>query len=480
MEPVLTILSRIAPLGWRVRWCRGVYYGCRWLLYSLLASLPLLLMKSILPFPPALGVLGLILIGISAGSIYGLTQPVSPLSLARLVEERLDLKARLSTAIEYHSSRDRSPLAQALYRDALKALPASFGKEILPPRIPGEFRYIFPTAIAVLLLLQAPPLSFNRLGTPPFTAERDQGKGEGEGSRGALEGARSPAGKDRVEPPKIKDRLWGLGKPPPPRSLQEMAALFKDSPLGVERPDFSSFLRGGDDRMKLLGGSRAIPNLRREDLRSPYHIVIEKMRELAGDRGVSNLTPEEVGRLLTDIQRMGKGGGSRGAQGPFVDAEDLRNLSPEGMREALERALDEMRGVEESKLKGSEVSERRGPGPEVGKESQGDEGPDEMFGSLPGTGRSETLQGAPSPRLRSSPWDTGLKGQLRDGRSEAYNTNLLGAGEGGKPTLPQIDILTKYRQMVEEVLSREPIPPDYREQVKTYFDSLERSRGDDR
>jgi hypothetical protein len=102
-----------------------------------------------------------------------------------------------------------------------------------------------------------------------------------------------------------------------------------------------------------------------------------------------------------------------------------------------------------------------------------------MFGSFPGTGKSEALQGAPSPRLQSSPVDAGLKGQWRDGRSEAYNTNLLGAGEGGRPTLPQVDILTKYRQMMEEVLSREPIPPDYREQVKTYFDSLERSRGDD-
>jgi hypothetical protein len=257
-----------------------------------------------------------------------------------------------------------------------------------------------------------------------------------------------------------------------------MAALFKDSPLSEERPDFSSFLREGDERMKLLGRSRAIPNLRREDLRSPYQIVVEKMRELAGEGRVHNLTPEEMRRLLADIQSLGRKDGSRGTR-ESLEAEDLRHLTPEGMREALERALDEMKEREESNLRGSEVSKRPGPGPTGGKEPLGDEGSDdEMFGSRPGTGRSETLRGAPSPRLRSSPVEAGLKGRWRDGRSEAYNTNLLGAGEGGKPTLPQMDILTKYRRMMEEVLSREPIPLDYREQVKTYFDSLERSRGE--
>lgn len=474
MDPALTILSRIAPLAWRIRWCRGLSSGCRWLLYSLLGALPLLLLKSLLPLPPLLLVLGVILMGTAAGVISGLMQPVAPLDLARLVEERLHLQARLSTAIEAYRSGDRSPLAQALYRDALRVLPAKVGKEILPLRLPGELRHLLPTAIAVLLLLYTPPLSFYRLAESPLTPERDQGNGEE--PRGELDGAQGPLRTERVEPPEVTDRLWSLGKPPSPAPLRgEMAPLFKDSPLSEERPDFSSFLREGDDRMKLLGRSKAIPNLRGEALKSPYQIVVEKMRELTGDGGIHRLTPEEMQRLLADLQRMGKRGGSRSGRGPVLDAEDLRGLTPEGMREALERALDEMRAREESPLRGSELS--KGPGPSEGRGPEGEEGSeDEAFGSLPGTGRSEALKGDLSPRLRATPEAIGLRGQWRDGRSEAYHTNLLGVGEGGRPTLPQVDVLTRYRQMMEEVLSREPIPPDYREQVKSYFDSLERSR----
>jgi hypothetical protein len=43
--------------------------------------------------------------------LYGLSRPVSLSDLARLIEERLDLQARLSTALEYYDRQDRSPFA---------------------------------------------------------------------------------------------------------------------------------------------------------------------------------------------------------------------------------------------------------------------------------------------------------------------------------------------------------------------------------
>lgn len=70
------------------------------------------------------------------GSCMGSPGPIALLDLARLIEERLALQARLSTALEYHDRQDRSPFALVLYRDAFRVLPLFRGKEILPVCLP--------------------------------------------------------------------------------------------------------------------------------------------------------------------------------------------------------------------------------------------------------------------------------------------------------------------------------------------------------
>ncbi len=136
MQSVLSIRPRIAPLGWRVRWNRGAYWGTRWLHYGLLAALPLLLVKSLLPGPTALWVLSVAIVGAGGGLLYGLSRPIALSDLARLIEERLALQARLSTALEYYDRQERSPFALGLYRDAFRVLPLFKGKEILPVCLP--------------------------------------------------------------------------------------------------------------------------------------------------------------------------------------------------------------------------------------------------------------------------------------------------------------------------------------------------------
>lgn len=157
----------------------------------------------------------------------------------------------------------------------------------------------------------------------------------------------------------------------------------------------------------------------------------------------------------------------------------------EAGREALERALEGLRKQDEARLKGSQVLPETGRGPRAAQGAPGGEeaaeeerGRDDAFGTFAGRGKSEGLRGEPTPRIETTPRTIGLQGEAGAGASQVYNTNLLGAGQGGKATLPRADILTRYRQMMEEALSRDRIPPDYREQVKTYFDSLSTGKGE--
>ncbi|MFQ5656140.1 MAG: hypothetical protein ACE5G5_01200, partial [Candidatus Methylomirabilales bacterium] len=301
-----------------------------------------------------------------------------------------------------------------------------------------------------------------------------------EGTRPEVEEGNGKAMK--VEAFQVRDRGWSANRTPSARILGEIDALFKDSPLADGGPDFSSFLLEGDERVRLLGRSQVIPNLRGGNLRSPYEIALQKMQDLASKGGIRRLTPDEVRKLLSEVRRMGEKGGSPGS-GDSGETEGLSELTSGGARRALEEALEQLKKNEEAQLRSSEV--HRGPGtgkrggPSGGEADDEEPGIEDTFGPLAGRGRSDLLRGDPTPRLGVSPEDTTVKGQPRGGRSRGYDPNLLGRGAEEKPaTRPYAEVLSRYRQMTEEALSREAIPPDYREQVKTYFDSLHHSTGE--
>lgn len=471
MESILAIRTRIAPLAWRVRWHRGIYWSTRCLHFSLLATLPFLLLKSLVPGPPGLWILGIAFLGAGGGLAYGLSRPVPLSRLARLTEEQLHLQARLSTALEYSDRQDRSPFASALYRDALMALPAFPGKEILPLRLPRQSWNLLPTLVVVLLFWVAPPLPWHRLGlsSPPVEMSQTTGtEPERRNRRG------QPA--TTVEPPQMRHPRRETRSTSSSPVLQENEVPFKDSPLSADRSDFAGFLQGGDERVRFLGRSQLVPDLKGEEVRSPYQLVVEEMQELAGATGAEHLSLEEVKRLLSEIERMGKKGDF---PGPVGFAEELAGVTPREAREALEEALERLRDQEEARLQRSEVTQRPGPGSGAGERPREGEEPAEeetpprkLFGSLAGRGSSDLLRGEPTPRPDTSRRDTDLKGQQRKGRSHLIDTNILSRAAGGKPTVSQGEVLARYRQIAEEALSRETIPPDYREQVKSYFDAL--------
>jgi len=107
----------------------------------------------------------------------------------------------------------------------------------------------------------------------------------------------------------------------------------------------------------------------------------------------------------------------------------------------------------------------------VGRQT-GQEG-GESGGSLPGTEKSLQTRGDATPRIGTDKQDSTLEGDLRDGRMEAYDTNLSGRGAQNESRLPYLDVFSRYKKLMEEALTKEPIPFNYREQVKEYFKALE-------
>ncbi|MGH7265125.1 MAG: hypothetical protein ACREMB_09775, partial [Candidatus Rokuibacteriota bacterium] len=263
----------------------------------------------------------------------------------------------------------------------------------------------------------------------------------------------------------------------------DLAAVFKDTSVAQKRPDFSSFLKQGDERLRMLERTDALPDLQRDFTQTPYKVMFRKSRSLMSGLDPSQLSKERMRQLLDEMNRMGRrNGGMSGPEGDFgqdlMEGSDaLEQGEMSRAMDAMERALNKMRQMEDR--------EREGKGLDGGREGQGRDGragrggaegdPDfgEGEGSLPGKGTNPGWRGDPTDRLGESPIDMGVEGQTRRGRKEAYDTNMIGRGAQNPSRLPYMSVYSQYRKMMEDALAKENIPLDYRTQVKDYFQSLE-------
>ena len=480
--------ARLRAACWRIRMLRGLRLAVRGLTVCLLFSLPLLLARALLPLvgPPLLGALALL--GVVGGFAVGLLRRLDAFDAARVVDGRLGLQDRLATGIELARRPERSPVELAALAEAAATAPDV--RRALPLHLRGRDLTVAGAALgAAVLLLTLPPIPWDRAlpvetsGTP--VAAGDEPAAE----RRIPEPPRvaGPAPADAVRP---RDRGMSQSFVPPTHVGGEGAAEFRDTPLSGRRPDFGSFIREGDDRLKLLGKPGSIPDLKQDFTRTPYQVAVGRMREMLGERSLKDLSTEELRQLLSEMDRMGRRGSSSGLHADDFSGEFEGD--PSGSREDalrnLERALSRLRERDEGGdgTRGREKGGLEGTGrlPPLGGEDGGEalDGFESDYdgmgnaGSLPGTGPSPNTRGLATPRLRAGSVDTALRGQTRDGSTESYNTNLVGRGDRGASRLPHTQILTRYRQMMEEALTKEPIPPDYREQVKKYFDALEAER----
>lgn len=468
--------ARLRAACWRIRMLRGLRLAVRGLTACLLLSLPLLLARGLLPVPASLllGTVGAL--GVLGGFVAGLLRRLDPFDAARLLDGRLSLEDRLATGVELARRPARSRVERAALAAATATLPDV--RRALPLHVPVRDLACAGAALgAALLLFALPPVPWDRTLLAE-TAEAPAAVSE------------EPAPERRVpEPPRaarsaladaVKPRDRGMSQSlvPPTHVGGEGAAEFRDTPLSGRRPDFGSFIREGDDRLKLLGKPGSIPDLKQDFTRTPYQVAVGRMREILGERSLKDLSAEELKHLLSEMDRMARRSGSSG-----LYADDFSREFDEGAGGAREEAL---RNLERALSRLRERDEGGGAGrlPPLGGEERGEgpDGPEMDFdgmgdaGSLPGTGPSPSTRGLPTPRLRGGSVDTTLRGQARDGQTESYNTNVVGRGDRGASRLPHTQVLTRYRQMMEEALTKEPIPPDYREQVKKYFDALEAQR----
>src|SRR2546421_7738978 len=422
----------------------------------------------------------LLIAGVLLGAAGGALKQTSRADAARLADRAFGLEDRVATALEWAERPDRTPLVDSVVADATARVERLEPRHIVHRILPRETRFLPVPLVVALALTLAPALPLPSPRLPDFmgsSQEEDKDKSTGSG---LLEERSKPEARERLRPPAFEEREFQARSGASTASTAgDLSAVFKDTSLSSQRPDFNSFLKRGDERLKLLEQVDRLPDLASDFTASQYKMVFRKSKELRGGLRPDQISPQKLKELLEEMERLGRKNGGNWGQDASEGMEALEGGHSDKAMEAMQKALDKMRAQDDAQrggknLRGGREGDRRG-GREGGR---GDGGPeDQDFGEgeglLPGKGKSASPKGEASQRLRGNPYDVGVEGESRRGKKDGYDTNMTGRAGKMSSRLSYLGVIGQYRKAMEDAISREQIPRDYHGQIRDYFQALD-------
>ena len=481
MTPNAALERLVGQVSAQVRWRRVEHYALRGLFWASLLAIALLALKGAVG-PLALPAAGaLLVLGVVLGAAWGALQRTSRADAARLADRAFGLEDRVATALEWAERPDRTALVDPLVADATARVEALQSRHIIRRIVPREARFLPVPVVIALALMLAPALPLPSGRLPDFTPGSQEDEKEQRTGSGLLEERSRPEARERLRPPAFEEREFQARSGASTASTGgDLSAVFKDTSLSSQRPDFNSFLKRGDERLKLLEQVDRLPDLASDFTASQYKMVFRKSKALTGGLRPDQISPQKLKELLEEMERLGrKGGNWSGDVGEGMEA--LEGGQTDKAMEAMQKALDKMRAQEEAQrsgkgLRGGRDNERGGGSRDRrGGGEGGGEGEDvgEGEGLLPGKGNSASPKGEASRRLSATPYDVRVEGESRRGRKEGYDTNMTGRGGPMASRLNYLGVIGQYRKLMEDAITREAVPRDYHSQIKDYFQALD-------
>ncbi len=480
MTPGAALDRLVRRVGAQVRRRRVEHHALRGFFWASLPAVALLALKGPLG-PRALPAAAALLVaGVLLGAAWGALKQTSRADAARLADRAFGLEDRVATALEWAERPDRTPLVDALVADATARVERLEPRHIVRRILPRETRFLPVPLVVALALTLAPALPLPSARLPDFMGSSQEEDKDTRTGSGLLEERSKPEARERLRTPAFEEREFQARSGASTASTAgDLSAVFKDTSLSSQRPDFNSFLKRGDERLKLLEQVDRLPDLASDFTASQYKMVFRKSKALSGGLRPDQISPQKLKELLEEMERLGrKGGNWSGDVGEGMEA--LEGGQTDRAMEAMQKALDKMRAQEEAQrsgkgLRGGRDNERGGGSRDRRGGEGGGEGEDfgEGEGLLPGKGKSGSPKGEASRRLSATPYDVGVEGESRRGRKDGYDTNMTGRGGPMASRLHYLGVIGQYRKLMEDAITREAVPRDYHSQIKDYFQALD-------
>src|SRR5213083_1419252 len=289
---------------------RAEHWGLRGAFWGALLAAAVLAFKAVLGLAALVLAPALVLLGALAGAAYGLARRVAPRDAARLADRAFGLADRVATALEWADHPDRTPLVDALVADTVARVLALEPRQIVRRVIPLEGRWLPAPLLAGLVLALAPAIHLPTGTILDFTPSAEQEQHEDRASTEMTAERSRPLPRDPLKRPSFEERDFaqrtGTGSG---STAGDLSAIFKDTALSNQRPDFNSFLKKGDERLRLLEQVDRLPDLQSDFTTTQYKMVFRKSKSLMS--GLSpDISPQKLRELLDEMERLGRKGGN--------------------------------------------------------------------------------------------------------------------------------------------------------------------------
>jgi len=307
-ETLDRLVRRVAT---QVRRRRVEHYALRGAFWASMVAVLLLAFKGPLAgwALPLAG--GVIVLGTLIGAAWGAFKRTSVADAARLADRAWGLQDRVATAMDWVGRPDRPPLVDALIADTLQRIERLEPRQAARRVIPRDGRFLpIPLALAVVLALApAIPVPSGRL--PDFSSGAEEEQPEQRAGTALTDERARPAAKDRLKPPSFEEREFASRTGGTGAAMSgDLSAVFKDTALSAQRPDFQSFLKKGDERLKLLEQADRLPDLQSDFTASQYKMMFRKSKSLSGGLRPDQISPQKLKELLEEMERLGRKGGA--------------------------------------------------------------------------------------------------------------------------------------------------------------------------
>lgn len=337
--PDAVLTAKVAQLQARVRLLVVQRWVIRTLLVAvvmcLLAAAVMRLMGSPIPvewLPVLLGVAALV------GVVVGWTRPVSAMDVARLADQRLALRERLSSGLEFATTRrldgghlEHDPtLPGASHRefiaaqieDAVRHCGGLKPAEVFPNRLPREGRWLAVSAVALLALLILPDVPVFQ--SPQKRAERAAMEREGKQlERLAKETLKRPAPTNVEVSRRVAENMRRLGIQMQRGRVDKKAAMLRASRMTRELREAQRQLAGptaskslaqaaaemrraaSDPRFaKGTEAGKAMARIAAALEKKELDAAAEALRELARKLKSGQITPDEAAEAAAALSQI--------------------------------------------------------------------------------------------------------------------------------------------------------------------------------
>ncbi len=269
-------------IGREIRRRRAEYYGLRGAFWGAVAGVAVLLAKHALAGRAPWIAASLMVLGGLAGVVYGAARGIRRGDVARVADRAFGLDDRVATTLEWADRPDRTPLVDALITDTVARVESLQIKRVVKRVVPREGQLLLFPVLAALVLMVMPPIPLPSGRLPDFLSSTEEEREERTGSS-MLEETTRQLSKDPLKRPSFEERDFaqragGSGA----TTTGDLSAIFKDTSLANSRPDFNSFMKKGDERLRMLEQTDRMPDLQSDFTNSQYKMVYRKSKALTG------------------------------------------------------------------------------------------------------------------------------------------------------------------------------------------------------